>query len=132
MPCGTGSPPDTRHASGSRRRRHGRGLYGVVSYGVQRRVREIGIRQALGATPGDVVRRIVGRGLALATVGTALGLAGAVAATRWLQSFLFGVSATDPATLAGVSLLLVLTAGLASWIPARRATRVDPLQVLRD
>ena len=107
------------------------GIYGVMAYAVAQRTHEIGIRMALGAEREDVLRMVVWEGLALAGAGVALGLAGAVAATRVLNSFLFGVAATDVRTLAGVSLLLAAVAGAASYIPARRATRVDPNVALR-
>jgi predicted permease len=107
------------------------GIYGVMSYAVAERTREIGIRVALGAQTRDVLKLIIGQGLVLAGIGVALGLAGAAAVTRVMSSMLFGVSATDPATFAGVVLLLIRSALLASVIPARRATKVDPLVALR-
>lgn len=108
------------------------GLYGVMAYVVRARVREIGIRMALGARAGVVFGRVVGRGLALSGAGAALGLLGAFAATRVLSAWLVGVSPTDPAVFAGVLLMLLLVSGLASTVPARRAARVDPLVALRD
>jgi predicted permease len=108
------------------------GLYGVLSYAVQQRSREIGLRMALGATARGVVGMVVGRGLALTGAGVAIGLGAAAAATQAMKSMLFGVQALDPGTFAGVSALLCAIAALACWIPARRASRVDPIVVLRD
>jgi putative ABC transport system permease protein len=107
------------------------GTYGVMSYGVAQRTGEIGIRMALGASPGNVLSMILRRGMGLALGGLALGLAGALALTRALSTFLYGVTASDPATFAGVSALLVAAALVACTIPARRATRIDPLTALR-
>jgi predicted permease len=102
------------------------GIYGIISYAVSQRTREIGIRLALGARPRDMKRMIVGQGLILAAVGVALGLAAAVAATRLMSSLLFGISPLDPTTFAVVPLLLAAAAAAASYLPARRAAAVDP------
>ncbi len=107
------------------------GIYGVMSYVVAGRTREIGVRIALGAARWDVLRLIVGQGMALALIGLAIGLAVAFLAARLLAKLLYGVSPVDPLTFAGVWLLLALVAALACFIPARRATKVDPLVALR-
>jgi predicted permease len=107
------------------------GIYGVVSYSVAQRTREIGVRMALGAKEKDVLRLVLGEGLFVIAVGLALGLLCAAAATRVIAGFLYGVGATDPVTFAGVPLLLGFIALGASYIPARRATKVDPLVALR-
>jgi putative ABC transport system permease protein len=109
----------------------GVGIYGVISYTVGQRTREIGIRIALGARPRDVLRLVLGRGLGLAGAGIALGLAGGLAVTRVISSLLFGVGARDPLTFASVAALLAAVALLACLAPARRATRVDPMVALR-
>ena len=107
------------------------GLYGLLSYEVSRRAREIGIRMALGAEQRDVLRLVVGRGITLAVVGAIAGIGAALGLTRFLSSLLFGVKPTDPITFAAIAVLLALVALAASYIPARRATRVDPMVALR-
>jgi putative ABC transport system permease protein len=109
----------------------GAGIYGVMAYMVTRRTREIGVRVALGAAAGDVLKLVIGQGLWTTAVGVVIGVAGSLALTRTMQSLLFGVSATDPLTLVEVVILLAAVSCLASWIPARRATKVDPLVALR-
>jgi ABC-type antimicrobial peptide transport system permease subunit len=103
----------------------------VVAFSVTRRTQEIGIRMALGALRGDVLRLVVGEGARLALAGVGIGIAASILATRVLSSLLFGVSATDPITFASVAVLLSLAALAASYIPARRAMRVDPNEALR-
>jgi putative ABC transport system permease protein len=107
------------------------GLYGVMSYSVSRRVREIGIRIALGASPGSILREVVGRAMILVCGGLVLGAAGAWALTRLLSAQLFAVSSTDPVTFSAVGLLLLAVACCAAYVPARRATRIDPNTALR-
>jgi putative ABC transport system permease protein len=108
------------------------GIYGVIAYAVTERTHEIGVRLALGAQRRDVVAMVVGQGLVLAVAGAVLGVVAAVALTRLMTSLLYDVTATDPLTFGAVSLLLLLVAIGASWLPARRATRVDPLIALRS
>ena len=108
------------------------GVYGLMSFSVQQRTREIGIRMALGARPRQVMLSVLREGMTLAVVGIGLGLAGAVAATRVLSSILFRVRPLDPVSLVLVSALLAAVALLACWIPARRAAGVDPASALRN
>jgi predicted permease len=108
------------------------GLYSVIRYAVSQRTRELGVRMALGAQPRDVERMVLSEGMRLALAGLAAGLAGAFAVTRFLESQLLGVSATDPLVFAGVALLLAGVCALASWLPARRAAAVDPMAALRS
>jgi len=108
------------------------GLYGVLAFSVASRTREIGVRAALGATPGDLVRMVVGAGARVVAAGTALGIAGAVALSGLLRSLLFGVGPRDPATYIAVPLVLATVAVVAAWLPARRAARLDPMAALRD
>jgi len=107
------------------------GIYGVISYGVSQRTHEIGLRMALGAEPGAMLRMVVGEGLRLALVGIAIGWFGAWALGRVIAGQLFGVTSLDPKTYLGMAALLAIVAALGSWLPARRATRVDPLIALR-
>jgi ABC-type antimicrobial peptide transport system permease subunit len=107
------------------------GLYGVLSYTVSQRSREIGLRMALGATWFDTIRLILGRSLMLTSMGVAIGLAGAFAVTRLAASLLYGVSATDPWIFATVSAILVAVSLVATAVPAGRAMRVDPMVTLR-
>jgi putative ABC transport system permease protein len=107
------------------------GIYGVMAYSVAQRTQEIGIRMALGAARQDVLRLVVGQAFRLTVLGIGLGLAGAYAVTRLMASMLFGVSTSDPPTFIGVTVILALSAMVAAWIPAERATRVDPMVALR-
>jgi putative ABC transport system permease protein len=108
------------------------GIYGVLSFVVSQRTREVGIRMALGAQRRDVLRDVLARGLRLVLPGVLLGLAGAWAVSRLLQSQLFGITATDPLTYGAGALLLLLAALLACYVPARRATLVNPVEALRS
>jgi ABC-type antimicrobial peptide transport system permease subunit len=107
------------------------GIYGLLAYGVARRRREIGIRMALGARHGRVVRLVLSSAWWPLAAGVALGLPAAWIAARWIESMLFGLSATDPTTIAAAVLTLATVAHLAAWLPARRAARVDPLLALK-
>ncbi|HEX7779565.1 MAG TPA: FtsX-like permease family protein, partial [Vicinamibacterales bacterium] len=107
------------------------GLYGVVAYTVSQRTREIGLRMAIGARPGDVLRMVVGGGMKLAAIGVAIGLAAAVGVARLVEKLLFGVTPSDPASYGATALILLAVAALASYVPARRAMRVDPLSALQ-
>ena len=107
------------------------GLYGVVAHGVTERTHEIGVRMALGAEARHVLGLVVRQGLSMATIGTAIGVASAIALSRWIQGLLFGVTATDPMTFAAVVATLLAVAFVACYVPAWRATRVDPTTALR-
>jgi len=107
------------------------GVFGVLAYSVAQRTREIGVRVALGATPGGILKMVLGQGLITVAIGLVVGLAGSLLLTRTMRSMLFEISPNDPLTVVGIALLLLLIAMLASYIPARRATRVDPMIALR-
>jgi putative ABC transport system permease protein len=107
------------------------GVYGVVSYAVARRTREMGIRLAVGASPTGIVRLLMREGMTLVVVGAAIGLALGMAATRLLEALLFGVRTGDPLTFVGAPLLLLAVGAVASLLPARRASRIDPARVLK-
>jgi len=108
------------------------GIYGLMAYAVTQRRREIGVRMALGAERGDVIRLVLGRALRIVGIGVIVGLVGALGATRVLQRFLFGVTPTDPIVFMMVTLLLMGVGLLAAWLPARRAAKVDPMVALRS
>ena len=107
------------------------GIYGVMAYAVAQRTQEMGLRMALGAKPRDLLKLVVGQSMRLVALGLSLGLIAALGLTRWLKTQLFGVEATDPLTYTVIAILLALVALLACYLPARRATRVDPLVALR-
>ncbi len=107
------------------------GIYGVIAYSVAQQTREVGIRRALGAQRGDILRLVLGKGLGLTLGGVALGIGGAFALTRVIEGLLFQVSPTDPTTFVAIGVLFVLAALAASYIPAQRATRIDPMSALR-
>ena len=107
------------------------GLYGVIAYAVSQRTHELGVRVALGATGDTISRMVIGEGLALTAVGAVIGIIGSVLAGKLVTSLLFGVNALDPATIVGVLGVLGAVAAVASWLPARRAARVDPLTAMR-
>jgi putative ABC transport system permease protein len=108
------------------------GVFGVMSYTVAQRTREISIRLALGALPRDVLRMVVGRALGLSAIGLIVGLAAAIALGRFIQGQLFGIALVDPITFGGVPLILGASASLACFVPVRRATKLDPANALRE
>jgi ABC-type antimicrobial peptide transport system permease subunit len=108
------------------------GIYGVMSYAVTQRRQELGIRMALGAHPGNILSLVLRRGMKLTLIGMALGLIGAVASTRLLRDMLFGIKPVDPLTFAAMTLLVICISLVACFLPARRATKVDPMNVLRS
>jgi putative ABC transport system permease protein len=107
------------------------GLYAAISYSVSQRTHEMGIRMALGARPGDLLRLILGQGMALTAIGVAVGMAGALLLSRFLTTLLHGVSATDPSTFAVLSFFVLAIALLACYMPARKAAKVNPIEALR-
>jgi ABC-type lipoprotein release transport system permease subunit len=108
------------------------GIYGLMAYSVAQRTQEIGIRLALGAQASDVKNMVIRQGMALAGIGVAIGVAASLGLARFISTLLFGVSPRDPSVFAGVPLLLTLVAFIAVWVPARRASRVDPIVALRE
>ena len=107
------------------------GIYGVISYSVTQRTREIGVRMALGAQPANVLRMVIREGMLLAGAGIAIGIGGALALGRVLQSLLFEIKPTDPATFVVVAMVLLIVALAACYVPARRAMRIEPMEALR-
>jgi putative ABC transport system permease protein len=107
------------------------GMYGVIAYSVARRTQEVGIRRALGAQHADILRLVLGQGLSLALAGVAIGIGGAFALTRVMRRLLFHVTTTDPVTFVTIAIVFVIVALAASYIPARRAARIDPMAALR-
>jgi putative ABC transport system permease protein len=108
------------------------GIYGVMAYSVAQRTQEIGIRMALGAARRDVIGMVVGQAMRLTVLGVGIGLAGAFAVTRLMEGLLTGVSPGDPPTFVGVTIILAVSSVIAAWLPAERATRVDPMVALRS
>jgi putative ABC transport system permease protein len=107
------------------------GIYGVISYSVVQRTHELGVRAALGASAESLLKLVLGNGLALTSLGLVIGIAGAFALTRFLATLLFGVGARDPVTMVSVGLILAAVAGVACFLPARRASKADPMIALR-